>query len=135
MPKAAPYGTWKSPITAEIAAGDDRLIRSVTLDRDDIYWVESIPSEGGRYVVKRWRPTEGVVDCTPAGFYVRTTVHEYGGGAFTVAEGTIYFINYDDQQIYRQGVGLPPEQLTPTSPQRYADLVVYHRRNRLICVR
>jgi len=45
-----------------------------------------------------------VEDITPAGFSVRTVVHEYGGGAFTVKGDNIVFSNYADQRLYRQSV-------------------------------
>ena len=41
-------------------------------------------------------------DITPAPFNVRTRVHEYGGGAWTVADGTLYFSNFADGRLYRQ---------------------------------
>jgi hypothetical protein len=44
------------------------------------------------------------IDITPAGFNVRTTVHEYGGGAFTVEGDTIIFSNYVDQRLYKQSL-------------------------------
>ena len=33
-------------------------------------------------------------DITPDGFNVRTTVHEYGGGAYLVNDGIVYFSNF-----------------------------------------
>jgi hypothetical protein len=62
-------------------------------------------------------------------------VHEYGGGAFTVSGGTLYFSNFTDQRLYRQDRGAAPESLTPEGAWRYADGVVDSRRNRFICVR
>jgi hypothetical protein len=35
---------------------------------------------------------------------VHTRVHEYGGGAFLIIEGTIYFVNFKDQRIYKMMV-------------------------------
>ncbi len=45
---------------------------------------------------------------TPAPFNVRSKVHEYGGGAYTVHDGSIYFVNFEDQRIY-QREGQPPQ--------------------------
>lgn len=45
-----------------------------------------------------------VEDITPAGFSVRTVVHEYGGGAFTVKGDNIVFSNYADQRLYKQSI-------------------------------
>ena len=50
----APYGTWESPITAELTTESAVGLRSVRLDGDDLYWIESRPEEGGRRaIVKR----------------------------------------------------------------------------------
>lgn len=43
-------------------------------------------------------------DITPAGFNVRTVVHEYGGGAFKVQGDTVVFSNYADQRLYKQSL-------------------------------
>jgi len=37
---------------------------------------------------------------TPTGFNARTRVHEYGGGDYAVAKGTIVFSNFADQRLY-----------------------------------
>ena len=77
----APYGTWNSPLTAaRVTAGKLRFDHLV-LDGNDLYWVEGRASEGGRYVIVRRTPDGRITDVTPAGFNVRTRVHEYGGAA------------------------------------------------------
>ena len=43
-------------------------------------------------------------DITPAGFNVRTLVHEYGGGAFTVSGDVVVFSNFKDQRLYKQSI-------------------------------
>lgn len=43
-------------------------------------------------------------DITPAGFNVRTVVHEYGGGAFKVKGDCTVFSNYADQRLYKQSL-------------------------------
>jgi dipeptidyl aminopeptidase/acylaminoacyl peptidase len=131
----APYGSWRSPISS------DRIVRGVVglsqvrLDGDDVYWMESRPDEGGRNVVVL-RKADGLTDdVTPQPFNARSRVHEYGGGDFTVNEGTVYFSNFADQRIYRRAPGGEPEPLTPETGRRFADMVVDKIRNRLISVR
>lgn len=135
MPTQAPYGSWKSPITAELITAKAATLIELAVDGDDIYWIESRPAESGRYVIMRRAPDEKITECTPPDFYARTTVHEYGGGAFTAADGVIYFSNFKDQHLYRQRVGGRPELLTPGDGYRYADLIVDRKRNHLICIR
>ncbi|HEX8993564.1 MAG TPA: prolyl oligopeptidase family serine peptidase [Anaerolineales bacterium] len=135
MTTVAPYGSWKSPITTDLIVNVGTSLLEVALDGDDIYWIEGHPKEAGRYAILRSTPEGTNTECTPPEFYARTTVHEYGGGAFTVADGVIYFANYRDQHLYRQRPGGAPELLTPTEGYRYADLVLDRRRDRLLCVR
>ena len=70
----------------------------IMLDGADVYWLESRPQEGGRSVLvrrsARWR--YGRCDAAVAAdggarFSVRTRVHEYGGGAYLVDAGVVYF--------------------------------------------
>ncbi len=105
------------------------------LDGEDVYWLESHPLEGGRYTVMHMAKDGKIVECTPPEYYVRTTVHEYGGGAYTVADGTIYFANFGDQHLYRQGPDARPQVLTPGPGYRYADLIPDRGRKRLVCIR
>jgi len=134
-PKTVSYGSWKSPISSSmVASGGIAFDRPIVLDRDNIYWVESRPVEGGRSVIVRWSPQDGTADVTPASFNARTRVHEYGGGAFAVESGTVYFSNFMDQRLYRQDPDAEPKAMTPPAPLRYADAVVDRHRRRIICV-
>lgn len=141
---SSPYGSWKSPITADLIVAGTIGLGQIALDGDDVYWIEGRPSEAGRSVIVRCTPDGKTLDVTPLPFNVRTRVHEYGGGAFAVKDG-IYFSNYADQRLYktvgalRAGTGaLPlrePQPLTSEGKRRYADMVVDSQRQRLICVR
>jgi dipeptidyl aminopeptidase/acylaminoacyl peptidase len=129
-----PYGTWTSPLNAaRVTAGSLRFDHLV-LDGDDLYWVEGRASEGGRSVIVRRTPDGRTTDVTPAGFNVRTRVHEYGGAAYTVDGGVLYFSNFADQRLYRQAGAAPPEPLTAAG-YYYADCRVDRARQRLLCVR
>ncbi len=131
----APYGSWKSPITSDVIVAGTIGLGEIALDGDDTYWVESRPSEGGRSVIVRRTPDGAVADVTPPGFNARTTVHEYGGGAYVVDAGAVYFSNFTDQRLYLQAPGKEPQPLTSTDKMRYADSVIDHRRNLIYCVR
>src|SRR5215475_1578029 len=134
-PEVAPCGSWKSPITSDLIVSGTVGLGQIALDGEDIYWTELRPAEGGRSVVVRRTPDGRSGDMTPAPFNARTRVHEYGGGAFTVGDGTLYFSHFVDQRLYRQVGTTTPQSLTPAAPLRYADAVVDRRRNRLICIR
>lgn len=135
MPAVAPYGSWKSSITTDLIASGAVDLGQIALDGDDVYWVEMRPSEGGRMVIVRHTADGETIDVTPEPYSVRTLVHEYGGGAFLAAEGTVFFSNHSDQRMYRQDAGTEPSPITPESPLRYADGVFDTRRGRVICVR
>lgn len=129
----APYGSWKSPITTDRVVGSAVGLGQIVLDGSDIYWNEMRPMEGGRYVIQRWR--DGTVDeIFPAPFSARTRAHEYGGGAFAVDEGVLYFSNDRDQLLYRLAPGNPPRAITAGADKRYADGVIDRRHHRLLCV-
>jgi dipeptidyl aminopeptidase/acylaminoacyl peptidase len=130
----APYGSWASPLTAaRVTAGALRL-GDIVLDGDDVYWVEGRAAEGGRQVVVRWTAAGGPVDVTPPEFSVRSRVHEYGGAAFTVDRGTVYFSNFADQRLYMQRPDEEPRPITPAG-YFYADARMDRRRGRLLAVR
>jgi dipeptidyl aminopeptidase/acylaminoacyl peptidase len=132
MPARRPYGSWNSPITADSIVADSLGLGQVAIDGGDIYWSEMRPIERGRNVVVRLRAGHAE-DMLPAPFSARSRVHEYGGGAFAVSEGTLYFCNDVDQQVYRVS-GNGPVAITATPTRRYADFRVDRQRRRLIAV-
>ncbi|MBU3670909.1 MAG: hypothetical protein FGM43_00070 [Sinobacteraceae bacterium] len=133
-PLAKPYGEWVSPVQAkDLAIGGTRYSELVA-DEGSLYWLEPIMTEG-RTVVMRRTPSGAVETVTPAGFSVRTRVHEYGGGGLRVARGVVYFTNARDQQLWRQRPGAPPEALTRETGTRYANCAADPARQRLVCVR
>jgi len=107
----------------------------IALDGEDVYWIEMRPAEEGRHVIVRRTPDGRTADVTPPGFNARTRVHEYGGGAYAVSRGVVFFSNFSDQRLYRQDPGGLPRPITAPEALRYADAVVDDRRGRLVCVR
>jgi dipeptidyl aminopeptidase/acylaminoacyl peptidase len=136
MPKTSPYGAWLSPITSELIVAESIGLGGVQFDGADSYWLEGRPREQGRIVLVRHRPGSAPLDVTPAGYNARTRVHEYGGGAAVVRDGTAYFSHMADQRLYRQAPGAAPVPLTPAGAgHRYADGVIDLPRRRWIGVR
>lgn len=136
MTTIAPYGTWRSPITAELVTAAQVGLGQPALDRGLVYWSEARPQEGGRVVLVR-QGKDGRADATPPGFNLRTRVHEYGGGAWLVRNGMIVAVDFADQRLYRLDPETPPRALTPESDRklRYADLEPDLGRRRILAVR
>ncbi len=131
----APYGSWKSPITSDLIVAGSIRLGEIRLDGETVYWSEGRPTEGGRSVVVKRTPDGKITDLTPAPLNVRTRVHEYGGGAFNILDGTLYFSNFADQRLYQQAGEVTPEPITPEAPFRYADAVWDNVHRRIVCIR
>jgi dipeptidyl aminopeptidase/acylaminoacyl peptidase len=135
-PTVAPYGSWRSPIRIDDLLADTIRLAEPWVDGDDVYWIEGRPSEGGRSVLVRRGPDGIAVDLTGPSFDVRSRVHEYGGGSYVVAGGTIVFSNVMDGRLYRLDPGDPrPSPVTPEGQFRYGDLRFDPARRRFIGVR
>ncbi len=119
----APFGAWRSPITAEMITRQAVGLGQPALDGGDVYWTELRPAEGGRTVLVRCSEDGRIEDVTPPDYNVRTRVHEYGGGAYAVRNGTVWFSNDADQRVYCMAPGMSPRPITPEGPWRFADLV------------
>ena len=134
-PSTSPYGSWKSPITADLIVAGSIRLGELDLDGDTVYWSEGRPSEGGRNAIASCAANGQISDLTPQPFNIRTRVHEYGGGSYLAADGILYFANFADQRLYRQVSSDAPTPITPEDSFRYADAVLDRSRDRLICVR
>lgn len=129
----ASYGSWKSPITADRVVGSAVRFGQIALDGPDIYWSEMRPAEGGRHAVLRWR-AGAMEEILSASFSARTRVHEYGGGAFLIHAGVLYFSNDRDELFYRLAPGAIPQPITSGAGKRYAGGVFDPRRREIVCV-
>ena len=153
----APCGSWPSPITPELAAGATGTLDYPVCDGDMLYWLESHPENKGRNTIMRLRrlPASGststslsqapipadpgsVEEVLPAPLNAHSRVHEYGGRPYTVKDGILYFVEQDDQRIYRLDTTSPkglPEALSPEGQGlRFAELSLDLTRDRLIAV-
>ncbi len=140
MATTRPFGSWPSPIgSADLVRGALRL-SSPRIADGFVYWLEGRPAEGGRQVVMRARlPRPGASigadlsalgEVSPAGVNVRTRVHEYGGGEFSVWRDRVFYVDDADGRIRAvAGHGSTASDgglvRSPSPPgTRYADLVV-----------
>jgi len=131
---SAPYGAWPSPISAGLVAAGATPLSSIALDGADIYWLAGRAAEAGRNTLMRRRGGQ-VQEITPAPLNVRSRVHEYGGGAYAVAGGSVFFSHFADNRLYRTDGAGEAQPFTAPIRQRFADFVVDARRQRLIAVR
>jgi len=134
-PIIAAYGSWKSPITPDLVGGGEIGLEQIRIDGNDLYWIERRAQEGGRKVIVRRAANGEVADVTPIGFNARNRVHEYGGGDYAVANGTVVFANFNDQRLYLQSFGAQPRPLSLSAAHRYADGLFDLRRNLYYTVR
>ena len=104
-PTIAPYGSWRSSITVDALLIDRIIAQEPRIDGQTIAWLEGRPSEHGRSVVVRTMEGGGVEELTPAGSDVHDGVHEYGGGAWAIDDGVVYYSERSDDRLYRIAVG------------------------------
>ena len=118
------YGSWPSLIRADELATASRRFSQPCIEGETVYWLEARAAEGGRQGVMQapLASAGSAQEFSPTSVNVRTRVHEYGGGDFTIHEGQPIFVDFSDQRIYvggRQGV----QPLSVAGP-RYADFEV-----------
>src|SRR5262245_25612791 len=140
MTKVAPYGSWRSPITSDLIVAQSIGLSEARIDGGKVYWLEGRPQEQGRSVIVGAAAGGATAtDLTPPPFNVRTRVHEYGAGAWTVADGVVYFSDFADGRLYSKAGAARLRALTPAPPKRhqwrFADGVIDKTRKRWIGVR
>ncbi len=130
QPAVAEFGSWTSPFTAESLVADAVSLAGPRIAADGtVLWLETRPKQGHTVLVG-----DGV-DRSPAPLSVRTRVHEYGGGAYTVVGTDVYASNFADGALYRLTPGADPVRYHQVDGLRYADGAHDARRDRLILVR
>ncbi|MES1929253.1 S9C family peptidase [Salinisphaera dokdonensis CL-ES53] len=133
------YGSWPSPITADHVAAAGRKLTDIRVDRAAeapvLYWIESRPDEAGRNTIMRLDDDGEAQSLLDAPASARSAVHEYGGAAFTVHAGTVWFVNAADQAIWRRAPDGDLAALTDTdAPGQFADLQFDATHDRLFAI-
>ena len=123
MPLTSPYGSWPSPVSTDLITSDTVGLEGGCLDGDDVYWVESRASQSGRASLWRRGSDGSRTELTPD-HNVRSSVYEYGGGAWSVAAGVVAFVAFPSQVVHVIENGAPPRPITAPGALRYGGLVV-----------
>jgi len=135
----APYGSWPTPITSELVVAAAVRLGELRVDGADPVWSEGRPAEEGRVQLVRRTPDGRTTDLLPAGMSARTAVHEYGGAAWWVHDGVVWFAEWTDQRLYRLAPGGSPQPLTPEPARprgdRFADGDLAPDGRTMVCVR
>ena len=114
----APFGSWESPLTTDVIVEDSVSFFDIKVGSDGVYWNEVRPKEKGRFALIRYSDTEEELLPDTS---VRTRVHEYGGGAFCLANGSVIYSNDADAQLYQLNKEGMTRQLTKAPKWRFAD--------------
>lgn len=142
MTATRPYGSWPSAIGADQVAAAGRRMTDLCVDDalepPQLYWIESVPEQAGRNTIMRCAldgPSAEAESLLVAPMSARSAVHEYGGAAFTAQAGQLWFVNADDQAIWRRDRDGRLQTLTdPDDDVHFADLQLDARHERLFVV-
>ena len=102
-----------------------------------VTFIEARPLEKGRRAVVFEAEPGQLVDLSPSDFNVRTRVHEYGGGEYTVGQSVLVFSDFSSQRLYLKDlISKEVKAVTNDSDSklRYADGVLVDGEAHLICV-
>ena len=135
-PQTAACGSWQSALDAQRVAAGVHPVSAPRIAGSRIVWLEGLPAEGGR-LVARCSDAGWLQTLTPAGFNLRSRVHEYGGGACIAVGQHLFFTHFADQQVYAQQGDAAPQPLVAgdARTQRHADFEFDPQRRRLLAVR
>ncbi len=91
-PVIAPYGSWKSELGFDDLISATTFITEVKCSGQAAYWLQSDPVNEGRTAIMRYLDGQ-ICQLTDSSSNVRSRLHEYGGGAYDVADGWIIWVN------------------------------------------
>ncbi|KAF9167784.1 Dipeptidyl aminopeptidase [Actinomortierella ambigua] len=139
-PTVAPFGEWKSPISADFITGSAIGISGVVKNEKNghLYWIELNGANNGRFTIMSRSPEGKTEELTPAPFCPKSRVHEYGGGAMTMDDDFLIASNDEDYCLYKIDLATKkPVRITPDSNKayRYADMEIHPSKKFLVCVR
>jgi dipeptidyl aminopeptidase/acylaminoacyl peptidase len=110
-------------------------LSEVRPDGDDLTFLESRAEEAGRVVLVRRAADGSTTDVVGPGVNVRTRVHEYGGGAYTVRDGLVVHSEFEGNGLALIAApGAAPRRLVDDPALRFADMELDLPRQRVLAV-
>ncbi|MFT5721234.1 MAG: dipeptidyl aminopeptidase/acylaminoacyl peptidase [Motiliproteus sp.] len=125
----------ESPISAAQAAQQGKQWAELQSAGDRLCWLEFDPDRGETRIRCRQDTADSVL-LTPAGYSVRSRVHEYGGGSYRLLNDGLVFVNEVDQGLYWQHFDAPEPValLYQAEGFRYGDLQFDPHLERILAV-
>ncbi|MFA6119124.1 MAG: prolyl oligopeptidase family serine peptidase [Parachlamydiales bacterium] len=133
MKKKKSYGSWPSPITADLIVKDSVRYGNILSDGTNVYFSEMRPLEKGRTTILKI-VGDNYEEILPNGFSSRTKVHEYGGLSFYVKNKQVFFSNQEDQRIYKIDQDKKMLPITSSANKRYAEIKYDFSKKILFCI-
>jgi dipeptidyl aminopeptidase/acylaminoacyl peptidase len=131
----AAYGAWISPVSVELMTATAIGLSSLSVDGDSLYWLEGRPAESGRTALCRRLANGEIHEVTPTPVNVGSRVHEYGGGAYAVADGVVIYSERADGTVWLIEADAAPRQILTADGCRYADFELDLPRRRALAIR
>ncbi|MEM7357904.1 MAG: prolyl oligopeptidase family serine peptidase [Pseudomonadota bacterium] len=109
------YLDWQSDLSVEAVFAGNASISYPELWHNGLIYLSVLKEQQGR-VVLIYQQGQQRHCLTPQPYSLRTRISEYGGKPFWIQGNHVYFVNDDDQNIYRQQLDAEsasaPEQIT-----------------------
>ncbi|MGV9267274.1 prolyl oligopeptidase family serine peptidase [Kitasatospora sp. NPDC003701] len=116
-------GEHSGPLPSAWVAREQVSYDELRASDDALWWLQSDPDLGGARRLMRAGSTGVAEPQTPSQVSVGGCLHAYGGGAYAVADGTVWFVRAADSKVYRIEAGNGPEQVVPSEDgYAYGDL-------------
>lgn len=105
---------------------------AVAMAGSDVYWIEGRADCGD--TLMRWSPGTGPVPALPSNVQVGTSIYGYGGGAYAVSPGGVFFCHSDGASV-AHGTAGRTKAIVTSGEYVYGDLHLAPSHGLLLAVR
>ena len=131
-------------LPAATVVGRTPSFKEPLLQNGRLFWLEQRPDQQGRTTLLVAPPhdPQGAIELTPGAWNLRSRVHEYGGGSYTVAGRDLVWVDDRDRCLWHcpldlqtgRATGAPQRLSEPQADRAFADGLIDTRRQRWIGV-